>query len=375
MSSDVETVVIGAGVVGLAIAAELAVRGQDVLVVEQHARPGSETSSRNSEVIHAGLYYPPGSLKARLCVEGRDLLYRFAADTGVAAPRIGKLLVASAPAEITKLESIAATAAANGVRDLVRLDAAGVHALEPEVRAVAGLLSPSTGIVDSHGFMLALEGRLQAHGGGTALQTEARALAHDAARNIFSLNLASAGSETAITSRRLVIAAGLHATRLARHLTPQRTGYAVPQTYYAKGHYFSLARRAPFSRLVYPMPAGGGLGVHLTIDTGGNARFGPDIEWTDRLDYGFDDMEARRQRFEAAIRLWWPDLPADALVPGMTGIRPKLTRDASVQADFAIHSEADHGIPGLVALYGIESPGLTSSLAIASYVGNLFANH
>lgn len=354
MSSDVETVVIGAGVVGLAIATELAVRGQDVFVVEQHARPGSETSSRNSEVIHAGLYYPPGSLKARLCVEGRDLLYRFAADNGVAAPRIGKLLVASAPAEI---------------------DAAGVRALEPDVRALAGVLSPSTGIVDSHGFMLALEGRLQAHGGGTALQTELRALAHDAARNIFSLNLASAGSDTTITSRRLVIAAGLHASRIARHLTPQRTGYAVPQTYYAKGHYFSLARRAPFSRLVYPMPAGGGLGVHLTIDTSGNARFGPDIEWTDRLDYGFDDIEARRQRFEAAIRHWWPDLPADALVPGMTGIRPKLTRDGSLQADFAIHSEADHGIPGLVALYGIESPGLTSSLAIASYVGSLFANH
>lgn len=370
MSSDVETVVIGAGVVGLATASALARAGRGVMVVEQHGRIGAETSSRNSEVIHAGLYYPPGSLKARLCREGRDLLYRMAAEDHVPAPRVGKLLVACEAADIAKLDAIAATARANGVDDLVRLDAAAVHALEPQVRAVAGLLSPSTGIVDSHALMLALEGHLQADDGEIALSTCVDHIRRDPASGHFVLDLESGGTRSRLTARELVIAGGLHSSRLAATLF-EGGHYLAPLTFFAKGHYFTYASRAPFSHLVYPLPADGGLGVHLTLDIAGNARFGPDVSWVEGIDYAFENSQTRRAEFITAIRSWWPGLNPDALQPGYTGVRPKLSRSGEPAADFAIHGPAEHGVDGLVALYGIESPGLTASLAIGRHVAAL----
>ena len=369
MSADVETLVVGGGVVGLAIAAELARRGAAPLLVEQHARVGMETSSRNSEVVHAGLYYPPGSLKARLCVEGRERLYRFAAENGVTAKRIGKLVVATSNSEVPALEALAATAARNGVDDLEHLDAAAARALEPEVSCVAAFLSPSTGIVDSHGLMLALEGHIQANGGEIALATRAVSLTRTGEH--FAVQLESVGALTTLTARTLIVSAGLQASTLSAGLF-NGSPYAPPQTHLAKGHYFTLAGRAPFSRLVYPMPPPGGLGVHLTLDTAGAARFGPDVQWIAEASYDFDDPEGERRRtFEREIRRWWPDLPSDALLAGYTGIRPKISRPGEPAADFAIHGPATHGIERLVALFGIESPGLTAALAIARYVAGL----
>lgn len=372
MSTDVETLVIGAGVVGLAAAQALAAQGQDVLVLERNDRVGAETSSRNSEVIHAGLYYPPGSLRARLCVEGKAMLYRFCAENGVAAHRCGKLLVATATAELPQLDAIAATAALNGVDDLVRLTAKDVRAIEPELSAVAALLSPSTGVIDSHGLMTALEGHLAARGGSVVLETTVVDIARLPAGG-FAVGTLSGGETSTVTARNLVISAGLGASRLARALFPDGP-YAPPETWPAKGHYFALSGRAPFQRLVYPMPEGAWLGVHLTLDTAGQAKFGPDLEWTDRIGYDFEDADGRRvARFYREIRRYWPGLPDGALQPGYTGIRPKLYREGEPAADFAIHGPSVHGIPRLVALYGIESPGLTASLAIGALVAATLA--
>ncbi|MCB1507020.1 MAG: NAD(P)/FAD-dependent oxidoreductase [Hyphomicrobiaceae bacterium] len=374
MTTDVDCIVIGAGVVGLAIARELAAAGRDVLVLEQHDGIGAETSSRNSEVIHAGLYYPTGSLKARLCVEGKKLLYRFAAENGVPVQRLGKLLVATSSAELPKLESIAAQAARNGVTNLVRLNAADVKAMEPALQCSAAYLSPSTGIVDSHALMIALEGHIQENGGQIVLTTcvsEIRALPQGYAITTSTPD----GASATITCNALVIAAGLHSSSLAATLfgntTPHASygDYAQPQTYFAKGHYFTLQGRAPFTHLIYPMPGDGGLGVHLTLDLGGAAKFGPDVSWIDRIDYAFDDPNgSRKSAFEREIRHWWPDLPGSMLAQGYTGIRPKLTRAGEPAVDFAIHGPSSHGLPGLVALFGIESPGLTAALAIAREV-------
>lgn len=371
-TTDIETIVIGAGAVGLAIAARLSAAGQEVLVLERHAGIGMETSSRNSEVIHAGIYYPPGSLRARLCVAGKEMLYRYAAEHGVGASRCGKLLVATQESEIARLAAIEETAAKNGVADLVRLDAAAARALEPEVACVAGLLSPSTGIIDSHGLMLALEGELTARGGQVVLASAVDGIAFG--EGWFRLNVTSEGASEsfAITCRNLVIAAGLGATQLGR-MIPYSRDYTVPGLYPAKGHYFALGCRAPFRHLVYPMPSGAWLGVHLTLDLGGKAKFGPDIEWCETIDYAFDDPDgARRARFEQEIRRYWPGLPDGALHPDYTGIRPKIYPEGAPAADFAIHGVREHGIGNLVALYGIESPGLTSSLAIGEYVASLF---
>ena len=371
MSADVETVVVGAGVIGLAIGRALAVAGQGVLVLERHDRIGTETSSRNSEVIHAGVYYAPGSLRASLCVAGKEMLYRFCAENGVTHNRCGKLLVATQEAELPKLESIAVIAVKNGVDDLQRLSAADVRALEPEVSCVAAYLSPSTGIIDSHGLMQAIEGHMTSHGGAVVLNATVAGIAADG--ETFAIETRSGGERSTLTAHNLVLAGGLSATTLGRMLT-YRPDYVVPETYPACGHYYALTGRAPFRHLVYPMPTGAWLGVHLTLDVAGRARFGPDIAWRDSVGYVFDDEGGKRLlRFENEIRRYWPGLPAGALHPDSVGVRPKIYREGEPIADFAIHSPAQHGVPRLVALYGMESPGLTSSLAIGDYVAALLA--
>jgi len=367
MTPDVETVVVGAGVVGLAVARALVAEGHEVLVLERHRAVGQETSSRSSEVIHAGLYYPRGSLRARLCVEGRRLLYAFARENGVPHLSCGKMLVATDEDQLDRLEAIARAAEANGVTDVLRLTARDIRHLEPEVSAVAGLLSPSTGVIDSHALMVALEGHVRAGSGSVVLGTavDCLSLAPD---GTFEIGTTSAGERAVITARNLVIAAGHGATALGR-LLPAKAGYSVPETYPARGHYYALDGATPFRRLVYPLPTGAWLGIHLTLDIAGRARFGPDIEWCTDTSTAFDDQQgARRARFEREIRRYWPGLPDGRLSPGYVGVRPKIYREGEPAADFAIHGEAEHGIPRLVALYGIESPGLTSSLALGGLV-------
>ena len=369
MGADFETVVVGAGVVGLAIARALARKGQSVMLLERHDRVGTETSSRSSEVIHAGIYYAPGSLRAKLCVAGKEQLYRFCAENGVAHRRCGKLLVATRADEIGKLEAIAANAAVNGVDDLKRLTADDVREIEPQVACVAAYLSPSTGIIDSHGLMQALEGHIADSGGEVVLNTSVTGITRRAGS--FAVETQGGGDTGVVTARQLVLAAGLGATTLGKMLE-FRAGYVVPMTYPARGHYYALDGKVPFRHLVYPMPTGAWLGVHLTLDVAGRARFGPDIEWRDSVDYAFDDDAGRRLgRFEDEIRRYWPGLPGGALHADSVGVRPKIYREGEPIADFAIHAEAQHGIPRLVALYGMESPGLTSSLAIGDYVAAL----
>ncbi|MFO1172160.1 MAG: NAD(P)/FAD-dependent oxidoreductase [Hyphomicrobiaceae bacterium] len=361
--ADLETVVIGAGVVGLAIARALAGAGQEVMVLERNGRIGQEISARNSEVVHAGIYYPTGSLKARLCVRGRHLLRQFAKDAGVPVNPLGKIIVATDEAQIPALRSLAATALANGVDDIVEIDGVEARRLEPAVRSVRALLSPSTAIVDAQALMLALEGALTAAGGQVVLQTAVESVAPIDAGGF---RLVLAGGE-ALTCRRLVLAAGHDGPGLARGLSSTR--YAPPRGYYAKGNYFALAGRSPFQRLVYPMPVPGGLGIHATLDIGGQVRFGPDVEWVDHLDYTID--ERRAASFYAAIRTYWPDLPDGALVPAYAGIRPKIVPEGAPAADFRIDGPDVHGHAGAVLLFGIESPGLTSSLAIAEEVAKI----
>jgi L-2-hydroxyglutarate oxidase LhgO len=360
-----DCIVVGAGVVGLAVARSLAVAGRDVIVIEASDCIGSGTSSRNSEVIHAGIYYPRGSLKARLCVRGRNLLYRYCAERGVPHRRCGKLIVATDEAQTGKLEELAGKAAANGCSDLEMIDARAVHALEPEIRASAALLSPSTGIIDTHGLMLAYQGEAEDHGAMLAFNSPI--LGGEATAS--GIEIRTGGAEPMrLKCRMLVNAAGLHAQEVAASIDgiPPST---IPARHLAKGNYFTLAGRPPFARLIYPVPEQGGLGVHATIDMGGQIRFGPDVEWVDRIDYGVDIRRA--DRFYAAIRSYWPALPDGALQPGYSGIRPKLVPQGAPDADFLIQGEAEHGIPGLVNLYGMESPGITASLAIGETVADL----
>jgi len=396
---EVDAVVVGAGVVGLAVARALALAGLEVVLLEAEGGIGTGTSSRNSEVIHAGLYYPAGSLKARLCVRGRELLYGFCATHGVDTRRCGKLIVAATSADLPELDAIRAHAEACGVTTLQPLTRDQVAAIEPEVQCAAALLSPETGIVDSHGLMTALLGDAEIHGAALALATRFEAAWRDGdgwqvmtapraeparpARRGGSSGPAepdrlasrSAGEATfVLRCRWLVNCAGLQAQAVARrmHGFPQA---AVPPRHLAKGHYFSLAGRSPFSRLIYPTPVEGGLGTHLTLDLGGQARFGPDVLWLPPLpdnallDYAVDP--ARGAAFEADIRRWWPRLPAGALQPAYSGIRPKLSGPGEPAADFRIDGPATHGCPGTVQLFGIESPGLTASLAIADLVATL----
>ncbi len=369
MAADTEILVIGGGAVGLAIAREFALRGHDVLLIERNGRLGMETSSRNSEVVHAGLYYTPNSLRARFCVNGKNRLYEFAAEAGVPIERCGKLLVATSKAEIAKLDAIRQTAQANGVDDLVPLSAADARALEPQLACVAACLSPSTGVIDSHAYMQALEGHLASLGGMVVLNTKATRIEVTPERT-FAVETESSGEAARLTADRVVIAGGLGASALAGTLSFPPP-YTAPPTYFAKGHYFALSGRAPFRHLVYPMPSGSWLGVHFTRDTAGRGKFGPDFDWRDTIGYEFEDADgARRAAFAQAIRRYWPGLPDDALHPDYTGIRPKTSRENSTVADFTIHGPAEHGVEGLVALYGIDSPGLTSSLAMGTYVAD-----
>ncbi|GJL83826.1 MAG: dehydrogenase [marine bacterium B5-7] len=366
----IDTIVIGGGVIGLATATELARQGQEVIVLERNEAAGLETSTRNSGVIHAGIYYTPGSLRARLCVTGKQLLYRFCADTGVDVVRCGKLLVACSKDEITTLKALVDKAQANGVDDLVWLAAAEVQKLEPEVNCVAACLSPYTGVIDTVQYVQALEAALGAAGGELATHTEVNVI--EQGDPDFMVHFSSGGSEDTIRCRQLVNAAGLGASSIANGRFHYRHDYQPLATYPARGHYYRLSGAQPFRHLVYPMPDGAWLGTHLTLDTQGNARFGPDNEWIDSPNYTFDNSDERRQRFVDAIKRYWPGIHIDSLLPDTVGVRPKIYRATEPVADFAIHGPSEHGIDGLVALFGIESPGLTSSLAIAQHVAALF---
>jgi L-2-hydroxyglutarate oxidase LhgO len=361
----VDAVVVGAGVVGLAVARALAQAGREVIVVEGETAIGTGTSSRNSEVVHAGLYYPTGSLKARLCVRGREQLYAYCEARGVAHRRCGKLIVATDEAQRPALSALQAQALANGVDDIAWLERDAVAALEPALHAVAALHSPSTGIVDSHGLMLALQGDAEA--GGAMLAFASPVLGGRIVDGGVALDVGGDAPMT-LHARTVVNAAGLQAPALASRIAGLDPA-TVPRAHYCKGSYFALAGRAPFSRLVYPMHDHAGLGVHLTLDLAGQARFGPDTEWLPddaTLDYRVNP--ARSDAFYAAIRRYWPGLPDGALVPAYSGIRPKIAAAGEPARDFAIAGPAVHGVPGLVNLFGIESPGLTACLAIADEV-------
>ena len=363
MTADVETVVVGAGVVGLAIARALAIAGREVMVLEQHDIIGSETSSRNSEVIHAGIYYPPGSLRAKLCVEGKAQLYKFCAENGVAHQQITKLLVATNEAQLPKLKAIQETAIRNGVTDLQPLMGNEARAIEPEVSCVAALLSPSTGTIDVHAYMLALEGHVETHGGHVVLNTHVERVGRRA-DGLFEV-VTSGDAPATITAKELILSPGLHGTKLARTLSFP-SGYAPPETYYAVGQYYAYTGRSPFARHIYPMPDGAWLGLHVTVDLGGRCKFGPDIEWIPEIDYTF--KPEKLEKFLGFIRTYYPALDPDRLHPDYTGIRPKLYREGEPVPDFVFHGPKQHGVDGLVMLFGIESPGLTSSLAIGDLV-------
>jgi L-2-hydroxyglutarate oxidase LhgO len=360
---EIDCVVIGAGVVGLATARALAFGGRDVLILERETLIGSGISSRNSEVIHAGIYYPKGSLKARLCVAGRARLYDYCASRHVAHRRCGKLIVATAPAQLPALEAIKRAAEANGVDDLTWLGAGGVGDLEPALSCVRALHSPSTGIIDSHGYMLSLLGEAEAAGAMIAYGASVtRMLLDDRGAAIW----VNGDDAPSLHARLVVNAAGLGALDVARAMAGF-PAHHIPQGRLAKGSYFTLSgRRSPFTRLIYPVPEPGGLGVHVTIDMAGQVRFGPDVEWIDRPDFTVDP--ARAAQFYQAIRPYWPDLRDGDLAPGYVGIRPKLSGPGQPAADFQIDGPSRHGVPGIVNLFGIESPGLTASLAIADEV-------
>lgn len=356
----IEAVVIGAGVVGLAVARALALAGREVVILEAEDAIGTHTSSRNSEVIHAGIYYPAGSLKATSCVAGRRRLYEYCAARGVPHRHCGKLIVAADEAQRGELERIRSRAHANGVPEVDFVAREQALAWEPELRCVAALHSPSTGIVDSHALMLAYLGEAEDHGAMLALKSR---LDRGIARGD-GIELHVHGADP-ILARLLVNSAGIRAPSVARLIEGYPAEHA-PRELYAKGNYYSLSRRAPFSRLVYPVPEPGGLGVHVTLDLAGQARFGPDVEWVDAIDYRVDPKRA--DRFYAAIRRYWPGLPDGALAPGYAGIRPKISGPGEPAADFVIQGPREHGVPGLVNLFGIESPGLTASMALADDV-------
>lgn len=362
----VECVVVGAGVVGLAIARRLAQAGREVIVLEAEGAIGTGTSSRNSEVIHAGIYYPTGSLKTRLCVAGRPALYAFCESRGIAHRRCGKLIVATEPAELGKLESIGRQAAANGVEDLEWRDGEALRRLEPALQGVAALLSPSSGIVDSHGVMLACQGEAEEAGAMLAFHSP---LAGGSLTDGGFIVRVGGAEPMEIACSLLINAAGHGAWAVAGMLEGFPAAH-IPPRWLAKGNYYALGGgRAPFSRLIYPCPVDGGLGVHLTLDLAGQARFGPDVEWVDGLDYRVDP--ARADAFYGAVRRYWPGLKDGALVPAYSGIRPKITGPGGGFSDWVIDGPATHGVPGLVNLFAIESPGLTACLAIADHVAEL----
>ncbi len=357
----IDCAVIGAGVIGLAVARRLALSGREVIILEAENRFGSGISARNSEVLHAGIYYPQGSLKARLCVEGRDMLYRYCEERSIGHKRCGKLIVATSEDQRAALVEIAAHASANGVKEIRSLTRSEARVLEPELECDAALFSPATGIIDSHGLMNSLLGDAQAAGAVLALQSPVTG-GEVTGEGIV---LAVGGDEPMkLLAKSVFNCAGLGAQGFSRSLRgmPLET---VPPLYYAKGNYYALSGRSPFSRLIYPVPQPGGLGVHLTLDLAGSARFGPDVEWIEEIDYGVDPRRA--EGFYAEIRRYWPGLKNGALSPAYSGIRPKPHAPGETAADFLVDGKDRHGISGLVCLYGIESPGLTSSLALAEY--------
>lgn len=367
---DVDVVIIGAGAVGLAAAAALARNGKDVLVLEATSAIGTGTSARNSEVIHAGMYYPTGSLKHQLCVAGRRSLYTYLQQRNIAHRKTGKLIVATTNAEAVKVESIHATGRANGVENLESLSGSQARAMEPELSCVSALWSPETGVIDAHGYMLALRGEIEDNGSAIAVQSPVTRI--DQLMSGFQVHTADA----VIACRHVVNSAGLHAQRVASN-TEGLSPTHIPKLTLAKGNYFSCAAKPVFSRLIYPAPVDGGLGVHVTLDLGGRMRFGPDVEWLadnspDAIDYTVDLRRA--DAFYAIIRHYWPGLPDGVILPDYAGVRPKLSGPGEPAADFRIDGPALHGIPGLVNLFGIESPGLTSSLAIAEEVSLLLAD-
>ena len=360
---DIECVVVGAGAVGLATARELAQAGVEVLVVEKAEAIGTGTSSRNSEVIHAGIYYPAGSLKAQLCVQGKHLLYDYCQARGISHSRLGKLIVATTEAENNVLSSIKERAHANGVTDLQWLDQRQAQSLEPALQCTAALLSPSSGIIDSHGLMLAYQGDAENAGAQCVFLSpllKAKVLGSEG------FEVSFGGQEPmTLTCKMLVNAAGLTAPALARLFEGLDPAH-IPPSYLCKGSYFSLQGKAPFSHLIYPVPQHAGLGVHLTLDLAGQAKFGPDTQWVSSEDYELD--ASRGDGFYEAVRRYWPDLKDGALQPSYTGIRPKISGPDEPAADFMISDHHHHGIAGLVNLFGIESPGLTASLALAQRV-------
>lgn len=372
LTADIDCLVIGAGVVGLAIARALARAGREVVVVERERGIGQGVSSRNSEVIHAGIYYQPGSLKAQLCVAGRRQLYAFCADHQVPHARCGKIIVAASAEQRDALLAIAARAHANGATDVREIGRDEMKAMEAEIEGVMGLASPSTGIVDTHALMLALEGDAAMHGASTAFATPFLGAARSGAH----LSVRLGGDDACeVAVNTCILSAGLASPRLARSIDGAVRA-SIPEPYFAKGNYFTLGRRSPFSRLIYPVPEPGGLGTHLTIDLAGRARFGPDVEWLETqddlvIDYAVDP--ARAEKFYRAIRRYWPGLQDGELLPDYSGVRPKIVSQGAPEADFVIQGEDVHGVHGLVALYGIESPGLTSALAIAERVADMVA--
>jgi L-2-hydroxyglutarate oxidase LhgO len=362
MNIDVEIIVIGAGVVGLAIARRLALAGKEVLVLEAEDHIGTHTSSRNSEVIHAGIYYPTGSLKAQLCVKGREALYRYCADRAVPAKAIGKVIVAVTEAEISALHALKAKAVANGVTDLTWLDPPAVSHIEPEIICKAALFSPSSGIVDSHALMLSLQGEAESHGAQLVFRTRVESVT--CLDSGFDVRTTGADDMT-LRCAILVNAAAFNAPLIAARMD----GYPksqVPRRYFAKGNYLSVSGATPFRHLIYPLPVAGGLGVHVTLDLAGRMRLGPDLHWVDGLDYAADTSIT--DAFYEAVRLYWPSVMERELHWTYSGIRPKISGPGEDNADFVVDGPADHGVAGLVNLFGIESPGLTSSLALAELV-------
>ncbi len=362
MTEQVDCAVIGAGVVGLAIARELALAGREVIVLEAADAIGTHTSSRNSEVIHAGLYYPKGSLKARFCVSGKTMLYDYCARHGVPHSNVGKIVVAVAEDEIATLKSYVAKAEGNGVGDLRWLSREELRKLEPDVECVAGFLSPSTGIVDSHSLMLAYQGDAENSGAVVVFRSPVESGTIGSGGIVLNV-----GGDEAMTiaCRSVVNSAGLFAQNIARSIAGV-PAQSIPPQYFAKAHYFTLSGKPPFRRLVYPVASNAHLGVHVTVDMAGQIRFGPDVSWVDSVDYSFD--HGREPLFYEAIRKYYPGLKAGQLQPGYTGIRPKVSGPKEPAADFIIRGPKDHGVGGLVNLFGIESPGLTASLAIAAHV-------
>jgi L-2-hydroxyglutarate oxidase LhgO len=358
--NEVEAVVVGAGVIGLAAARALALAGHEVIVLERAYTIGFETSSRNSEVIHGGLYYPQGSLKATSCVEGRERLYGYCREHGLPHARLGKLIVATSEDEIPGVEKIEAAAKANGVDNLEWLSASQAGRIEPELHCIAALMSPSTGIIDSHALMLSYQGEAEAAGAAVAFRSP---VLRGRVRGNGGFELAVGGQEpSTIGCRFLVNAAGLHAPALARAIAGVPAS-SIPPAFFCRGVYFTLSGKTPFRHLIYPVPVPGGLGVHITLDLAGQARFGPDVEWIDGVDYAVDPR--RGDAFYAAVRRYWPALRDGALQPGYAGIRPKISGADEPAADFVVQGPETHGVAGLVNFYGIESPGLTASLPLA----------